>query len=186
VIIDKIRRAEVKKNERFAIINYIVDSIRDLRKTQIQKLVYFLQYIFGIPLDYGYKMHYFGPYSDELNSDLINMRSHGYINIDPDPEGYGYHITPGTETLDSLEDLKKVYVKKIDTCLRELAEKDVKNLELLGAIHFVTNVALPRTNKGHEVIDKVRRLKPSFSREEIENAYKQLEELEARVTKKTK
>lgn len=176
----------MERNERFAVIRYMVDSTRDLGKTQIQKLIYFQQYICGIQLGYTYKMHYFGPYSDELNSDLIDMRSRGYINIDPDPGGYGYHITPGTETLDSLEDLKRTSIKKIDNCLRELAEKDVRELELLGAIHFVSNVALPRTNERNEVIDKVRRLKPSFGKEEIGNAYKQLEELKANAAKNIK
>ena len=63
------------QEDRFAIIRYIVDMLKDVGKVRMQKLVYFLQWIFTVPLGYDYKMHYYGPYSDELNDDLIAMQA---------------------------------------------------------------------------------------------------------------
>ena len=50
-----------EKETRFAIIRYLVDKLKDVGKTKIQKIIYFLQEAFGVPLDYVYTMYYFGP-----------------------------------------------------------------------------------------------------------------------------
>lgn len=167
------------KEDRFVIIRYLVDKLTDVGKTKTQKIIYFLQYVFGIPLEYVYKMHYFGPYSEELNDDLIDMRSHGYIDIERDPNGYGYHVTPGNEAVDSMANMKKEHVKKLDNCLEKLGAFDLSDLELLGAIHFVKNVALTPIKDKSEVIEMVARLKPAFGESKIEESYKALEDLVA-------
>src|SRR4030042_2622370 len=91
------------QEDRFAIICYIVDKLKDVGKIRMQKLVYFLQWLFDVPLGYDYKMHYYGPYSDELNDDLIAMQLSKNVEIGADPSGYGYHIIPGTEAVRSEE-----------------------------------------------------------------------------------
>jgi len=167
------------KEDRFAIIRYAVGQLRDVGKTKTQKLIYFLQYVFCIPLEYVYKMHYFGPYSEELNDDLIDMRSHGYIAIERDPSGYGYHITLGNEAVDSMANMKEEHVEKLDNCLEKLGGLEPRTLELLGAIHFVKNVALRPLEEKSEVIEMVARLKPAFEESAIEEYYEVLEGLGA-------
>ena len=84
-------------SRRIAVIRRIVGRHRDIGKTKIQKIVYFLQESVDVPLKYPFRMHYYGPYSDELDGNLSLTESIGYIDINPDPNGFGYHVTPVME-----------------------------------------------------------------------------------------
>ena len=79
---------------RIELVREIVRSSGDIGKTKIQKIMYFLQESVGAPLMYPFRMHYYGPYSDELDGILSLTKSLRYIDINPDPNGFGYHVTP--------------------------------------------------------------------------------------------
>lgn len=167
------------KEDRFAIIRYLVDRLKDVGKTRIQKIVYFLQHVFGIPLDYVFRMHYYGPYSEELNDDLIEMKLHDYIDITPNPTGYGYHIRPSSEVIDSMENTIKNYGQELENCLEKFGQLEPQKLELLGTLHFVEYVART-SNKDKakdEIVEKVATLKPVFTKSEVEESYQELESL---------
>ena len=38
-------------------------------RTRLQKTIWFLQRL-GLPTDYSYKMHFYGPYSEDVQADL--------------------------------------------------------------------------------------------------------------------
>ncbi len=65
---------------------------RRLGKTQLQKLVYFLQKS-GVPLGYEYEIYHYGPYSFELSDDMDSLDSLGVLNVESDPNGYGFDIS---------------------------------------------------------------------------------------------
>ena len=79
---------------RVELVREIVRRHCGIGKTKIQKITYFLQESVGVPLGYPFRMHYYGPYSDELDGVLSLTSSLGYIDINPDPNGFGYHVTP--------------------------------------------------------------------------------------------
>ena len=60
--------------------------------TLMQKLFYLLQCGEGVELGYKYKLHYYGPYSRELWSDLNLLANEKVVNIEANPNGYGYKI----------------------------------------------------------------------------------------------
>ena len=163
------------KEDRFAVIRYLVDKLRDVGKTKMQKLIYFLQYAFNVPLDYVFRMHYFGPYSEELDDDLIDMKLHDYIDITPNPTGYGYHIRPSSEVVDSMDNTIKQYAQQLNNYLDKLGSYDIQTLERLGTLHFVKHIE-DKASKD-EIIAKVVRLKPQFGKPEIGNSYEELENL---------
>jgi uncharacterized protein YwgA len=165
----------VVKENRYAIIRYIVDKLKDVRKIKMQKLVYFLQCVFDVPLGYDYKMHYYGPYSDELNDDLIAMQMDRNVEIGADPSGYGYHIIPGTEAVAIRDEILGKYSEKISKCLSEFDKFNPSELEILGTLHFVKYIA--GVSDEDKIIEKTSMLKPVFTKVAIKKAYKELESI---------
>ena len=165
----------MQKEVRFAIIRYVVDKLKDVGKTKIQKIAYFLQEAFGVHLDYVYTMYYFGPYSEELDNDLLDMKLQGYLNIEPDPAGYGYHVRPGNEVIDSIYNKIEPCKGQLDGCLDKFGDFPALYLELLGTLYFVKH-SEAKPNKD-AIIKKVRVLKPKFEMSEIEEYYAKLGDL---------
>ena len=164
---------------RLAFVQVIVDRQSDVGKTKIQKISYFLQEAVGVPLNYRFRMHYFGPYSDELDNALSLSRALGYVKIDPDPNGFGYHVTPGevkdTRWFDAEYDISDdtgVPVETVQEIIDILGKLKVHELELYASIHFIGN------SKGgmskEETLATVRKVKPGFSTSHVEKAYQAL------------
>lgn len=158
---------------RLAVIRRIADLAPDPGKTSIQKIVYFLQSGLEVPLGYRFKMHYFGPYSEELDGKLSLSNAMGIVEIKADSAGYGYHIKPGDFDVEDVE--PTMIWEEIDETINELAELERPQLELLATIHFVQSIRSQWDRS--EVIMTVRRLKPKFSEERIERAYRDIEEM---------
>jgi len=165
----------VAQKDRYAIIRCIVDKVKDVGKIRMQKLVYFLQWIFNVPLGYDYKMHYYGPYSDELNDDLIAMQMNNNLEIGADPSGYGYHIIPGTEAVTTRDEILGKYSENISKCLSEFDKFNPNELEIISTLHFAKYVAgVPDEDK---IIEKTSMLKPVFPKVTIKQTYKKLESI---------
>jgi len=164
-----------EKEARFAIIRYLVDKLEDAGKTKIQKIIYFLQEAFGVPLSYVYTMYYFGPYSDELDNDLLDMKLQDYLDIRPDPNGYGYHVRPGSELIASIDDTINPWAGQLDKCVDKFGGFPALYLELFGTLYFVKHSEDKPTED--EIIKKVKMLKPKFDMSVIKEYYGKLEGL---------
>lgn len=68
-------------------------------RTRLQKEVKLLQRL-GYPTDYSYLIHFYGPYSESLQSDLGLMKALGYIDETPDKarDGNEYFILQVSDT----------------------------------------------------------------------------------------
>ena len=167
---------------RVAIIRHIVSRSGDLGKTQIQKIVYFLQESVGVPLKYRYRMHYYGPYSDELDGNLSLTESIGYIDINPDPNGFGYHVTPVKERentpwqgYDMSKDPEvRELTEVIDNAIDILGALETPQIELYATIHLISG--LKGNSSKEKTVQTVKRLKPKFSMEHIDYSYQRLKE----------
>ena len=161
---------------RLAIIHRIVTGCDDPGKTKVQKIAYFLQEAVGVCLMYPFRMHYYGPYSSELDDNLSLSQALGFIEIKPDPEGFGYHVIPieGSGEPDSgwLEGLDYTDAGAIDAAIKTLGPLPVFRLELYATIHFVggRNSGLSKV----KTVETVGRLKPKFSPDEIETSFDRL------------
>lgn len=173
-------RNEYLLTRRVAVIRHIVSRSGDIGKTKIQKLVYFLQESVGVPLKYPFRMHYYGPYSDELDGNLSLTKSIGYINIDPDPNGFGYHVTPveemggaswqGYEMSDDPE--VRELIEVIDNVIDILGALETPQIELYATIHLISG--LKGNSSKEKTVQTVKRLKPKFSLEHIDYSYQTL------------
>ena len=163
---------------RLAIIGRIVAGCNDIGKTKLQKIAYFLQQAVGVPLKYPFRIHYFGPYSDELDGMLSLAKALGTVDINPDLDGFGYHVTPGSNDESAWSEAydlsKHPKIAAIDNAVKVLGSLETSELELLATIHFISGTEVGQSKA--EVFKTVREIKPKFSRGKIDGAYQTLKQ----------
>ena len=162
------------------VVERLVEQRKDVGKTKVQKISYFLQEAVGVPLKYRFRMHYFGPYSDDLDNALSLSRALGYVKIAPDPNGFGYRVTPGEITKDRWFEKYNVArdtgvdVKTVEQVIDILGELRVHELELYASIHFIGNSKSGGSKE--ETLTTVGKVKPGFKAGQIEQAYQKLQD----------
>ena len=157
---------------RLAAIQCIVEQSKDVGKTKVQKIIYFLQEWLGVPLQYRFRMHHYGPFSQDIDSGISALQSAGYVEVSHDPLGYGYHITPASAKQLPWDSELAKYRGEIAKAIGALSVLDASNLELYATVHFVQNL-LGEPSK-EKVVTNVYRLKPKFKEQTIRLAYDQL------------
>ena len=159
-------------DKRIAFVRRIVDRCEDIGKTKMQKISYFLQESVGVPLMYPFKMHHYGPYSDDLDRTLSLSESLGFIDIKPDWNGFGYHVTPSQEEGTWSQEYnisEDPNIEQIDQAIGTLVTLETYELELYATIHFVGGPGTKRSKE--QTMEIVRKLKPKFTNEQIGAAY---------------
>jgi len=180
--------------QRFAILAYLIcegnKKWGKVGHTYIQKLVYLLQEGLKVNLGYRFKMHYYGPYSEELWASLTSMEGMKLISIKVAPTTYGYNIyispldkaykfAEEVEVKDKDKDFEGI--KRQASKLISLFEgKSTRDLELLGTCHFVYQILKKRGKEADasSVAKVVLNLKPHFNEEQVKDALKLLKERE--------
>lgn len=151
-------------------------------KTALQKIVYFLTDLFGIPTGYEFEFYNYGPFSSQLHHDL-DLVAHigGVVVEDYSAEFAGYVISPG-ERADAL--IKKgaefIHSSEVDKAISrvvdEFGDYNASELELRATILFVDRdlTARGKTATEDTIINIVEKLKPRFERFDIENALEEM------------
>jgi len=158
----------------FAVLHWLVSRSGDVGKIQLQKLAYFLQESYGIPLGYTFRMHHYGPYSRELDNDLLKLRLMGFVDVRPDDSGYGFHVTP-CEAETSWPNALAPYESELGDAIAKLGNLPASLLEIQATIHYVGR--LVEGASPEQIVAIVHSLKPKFLPERIAAAREQLEEL---------
>lgn len=164
---------------RSEIIQYLVDKSHGLGKVQLQKTIYFLQEVFRVPMGYDYVMHYYGPYSFDLDNTLSEMQGKGILSIDYVlyPAGYvGYDISLG-KNAEGILKLPNEYRDKADQVVNIFRAMDAQTVELWATIHFVRSILYEKERDSNKetVAKEVKKLKPKFSEQDIEQAYEEMQ-----------
>jgi len=140
--------------------------------TLIQKVIYLLQSALGIDLGYRYKIHYFGPYCQDVWADLTYLEDVGAVTIEANPSGFGYSIAPGSRIDEVMRFADEDVCRVVGRLVRLLGHRPVRELECLATTHFVySELAQEHNNVPQaEVIARVTALKPHLTEGEISNA----------------
>ena len=154
-----------------AVVYSLVTRLGDAGKIKIQKLVYFLQEAYGLPLGCRFYMHHYGPYSEDVESTIAALKVMGYVNVRPDPEGYGFHVIPASTGEPGWATVIASVEEQISNAWGKLGSMDAQELELAATIHYVKKSLGFR--KG-DVVSSVRGRKPKFSKKLIAEAYDNL------------
>jgi uncharacterized protein YwgA len=157
-----------------AILHSVISELGDVGKTKLQKLGYFLQEAYDVPTKIPFRMHHYGPYSEALETDIARLRLAGYVKVDADQQGYGFHITKIDSPLEEWKQLIEPFRNSITRMIEEFGNRPVPELELAATIHFVKNLS-PGIQK-QQAIDKVRALKPKFGEVYVIKIYDELKD----------
>lgn len=169
----------MKKEEiRLGVIKYVVENLKSPGKMTIQKTLYFVQESLGVPLGYEYVMHYYGPYSFELDDNLTEMQAMGILAISSylhSQGGIGYEISLG-KNAHRVPEIPLDYKDKIDRVVRFIKSLDVEKMELCATIHFVQVILKEKKRVCDEeaVVKGTKQLKPKFSEVLIKECYQKL------------
>lgn len=161
---------------RLAVLHEVISRLGDVRKIQLQKLVYFMQEAMDVPTNYPYKIHHYGPYSEAVETDTTRLKFMGYVEVAADSQGYGFHITPADDPPEEWTDILQAHGKHIDRVIETFGSHRISELELAATIHYMKKLRpeLPAM----ELLSMVRALKPKFSEQYVYEAHSKLERLD--------
>jgi uncharacterized protein YwgA len=145
-------------------------------KTVLQKLVYILQEIYGVPCGYDYILYNYGPYSEALADDLSFFASMDGVKIDWSSR-LGYEIKEAGKTEHFRKRGEKFltqYASGINEVIEKFGNMNAKELELRSTILYVSKEE-PLAEM--DLLSRVKEIKPHFSFNEICSAYEELKPL---------
>lgn len=167
--------------KKIALIAYLVKQLKKLRrqigKTVIHKMFYLLSKKSDIQIENDFILYHYGPYSFKLEQDLMMSKWLNVVNITWNQEtGYKITLSDNAEKLISL--LSDHEKSELDNIASIFGVFTAKELSLLATIVYIKDML---ENKGLKVEEKdlieiVRKVKPTFSEEEIRKKISYLKE----------
>jgi uncharacterized protein YwgA len=179
----------MERLKRSAVILSLIDSVQENNswcgETHIQKTVYFLQELLGVPLGYDFILYKHGPFSFELNEELMAMRADMMIHLESRPP-YGPSIWPGPMS-GRVKGLFPKTLKKYEAGVKFIGKEMGKyNIVVLERIATALYVNLKQPGNGREGVEHmvscIRKIKPHIAYEEARAAVAQ----ETQISKRAK
>ena len=148
-------------------------------ETHLQKALYFLQQLTGVPLPVRFRLWKHGPYSFDLSDQIGELIGYGLLSVSRNPAPYGPTLL-ATERAEKLlrceAETTQQYSAQIEFVTSELARKGVVDLERLGTALLVTR-AMPQ-GTAQERASKLRELKPHVTEEQALQAVHAIDAME--------
>lgn len=147
-------------------------------ETQVQKSVYFLQRMLGVPTERAYTLYKFGPFSFDLRDDLSDWRSAGFLALQPQRAPYGPRLTLG-ENVEPLlarnKDIIEQYDAELDFIADKLAPMRIGELERVATALYVTDDLRIRDTAQRAA--KIHELKPHVSIDDATAGVQRLDDI---------
>lgn len=168
--------------KRTSIILELLDELKKkgswCGETHIQKALYFLQELAGVPTGFTYTLYKHGPFSFDFRDELTALRADGLLELTPQPYPYG----PSLSVTDNGNELKARFPKtlgryraNIDSVAQKLGDKGVTELERLATALYVSKKH-PGENS-HTIGEMIQALKPHISAEQARAAADEVKEM---------
>jgi hypothetical protein len=157
------------------LIAYLTDQTIIKGKKALQKLVYFCSEA-GVPVYVNFRLHIYGPYSNEVAEELGEAITKDIVKIAPD----GYSFSRGSSCDKYLARDREDIVanqEKIKKALDVFGKFMPKDLELYATIHFIStalNEAYGEIAEERVVREVYRAKGDKFSVQRIKDAYQDL------------
>ncbi|HJV45760.1 MAG TPA: YwgA family protein [Bacillota bacterium] len=142
-------------------------------RKKLQKIVYITQKL-KFDLNQRFYFHFYGPYSEELTLEVEEMVELGFLEeLLEDKGNYNVYRYRLTENGHSFLAHSKVELEHMSTTIEHLNQLSSRFLELLSTVFYFEDLSRD------EVEEKVFTLKAksNYTKEEITEAYKWMEEL---------
>lgn len=153
-----------------------------LGRTAAMKLVYFLQELYGVPLEYDFRLHTYGPFDADVLGDLgtattLQALTEKTVTYS---RGYGYEIRLGPRAdvaRTAAAGWLAVHQSALDKVVKEFGPWSASDLELGSTILFVDRELKARgtVTAPETIANRVRKIKPHFSEQTILARVKQFQ-----------
>jgi hypothetical protein len=181
--------------QRAAILTELMEQLRAngswCGETHVQKAMYFLQEVLGVPTNFEYILYKHGPYSFDLTADLTALRADFLMEFNHRSPGYG----PGLVPTPTSAELRARYPRTLDIHSRQIkfiamafGARGVADLEKLATALFVTRELgktadiWKRASRIHELKPHVREAEALLALQEFERIAIEATPLDPRVT----
>jgi hypothetical protein len=148
-------------------------------ETHIQKSLYFLQEMLGVPMGFDFILYKHGPFSFDLRDELGVMRGNMLVELQSKPYPYGPSYLPG-EAAERLRELypktTKKYEPQIDFIAKKMSGFSVAELERLATALYVT-LEEGRDKKAATRAKRINELKPHVKIDEAKRAVEEVDSL---------
>ena len=175
---------------RLGLICSLVEKSVEKRKgkagrTALMKFVYFMKELKGVPLDYRFTLHTYGPFDSKVLDDLSYAEALEAVEgtLVRFSGGYGYEYSldsKGEELKNRARDFLSEHDEEIDSVVQEFGSKNAGELEMISTIIFVDRSAKEResSNSIDELSNKVVGVKPHLDLEVVREEAESLHERE--------
>jgi uncharacterized protein YwgA len=160
--------------QRAAVLLKLLDALRSrgswCGETHVQKSVFALQELFGVPLEYRFVLYRHGPYSFELADEITALRADMLLAVQP-REPYGPSLVAGDSAERFLENFQRTtasYSPAIEFVVERFGRCTVVELERLATALYVTHEEKATTPSARAA--RLRELKPHIQPEDAERA----------------
>jgi uncharacterized protein len=149
-------------------------------KTHVQKLVYFLQELFGGDSEYDFSLYTYGPFSANLAGDLDVADGLGVVSLEYLPQAGAYNIAPGPQ-LAKAETRASEYLARHQDAIRKVTREfgglRARELELRATIVYADREARREGAplEHGQLVERVHAIKPHFTRETVEQAVSEMQ-----------
>lgn len=169
----------------------IIDKISEVQhpgKKTLQKIIYLMERK-GINLGFDYSIHYYGPYSSNLDQAIHRLEMQGAIKIVTDGMSHRIHTTDMANLLLGEEESKPFNADEneiVEDIIETFGKWSGYDLELIATTDYVAGQIFRdgQLKNKDEVIAGVKRIKgDKFPPEKIQEAVENLESMGLLVTK---
>lgn len=171
----------MKRLQRAALLIYLVEALRArgswCGETHIQKSLYFLQELLGLPLGMRFILYKHGPYSFDLSNELEAMQADYLLDDELQPYPYGPKLLPGKGSQQIKEKFPKTldkYSKQIEFIADKFGDKKVSELERLATALYVT---LNPEEDSEDRAERVHQLKPHIEIDDANAAVREVDNI---------
>jgi len=151
-------------------------------RTTLMKFAYILQTVRGVPLGYRFQLYNYGPYDEEVLTDIRQAVSSELLSsklVTFSGGGYGYEFSIGNALSSANEELSEhasPFEDDIDWVVNQFGGESAGRMELISTIVFVLCENGTRLEKP-QIVQRVNEIKPHFSREVIDAAVDEISEV---------
>lgn len=141
-------------------------------ETHVQKSVYFVQELLGVPLDFDFIFYKYGPFSFELSDELTALQGDSLLKVVIRDPQYGPSLLPGPASEPFLEQFPRTrerYSLAIRFVAERLAKKNVTELEKLATALYVMKQH-PGSQDQDQLAEAIHSLKPHVSLDDARTA----------------
>lgn len=159
-------------NQRQAILLELLDQLRARQsrcgETHLQKAMYFVQQMAGVPAGYEFVLYKHGPFSFDLRDEISAMVGDDTLKVVPQRFPYGPKLEEGSfapATKLCCGDLVKQYADQIRIVADKLEGKNVGDLERLATALYAIKEC-PELHDDHARAQQITQWKPHLEHDD--------------------